>query len=287
MSDRQSGTHRSMKMEDAIYKKYVKQVLKYPLLSFEDEIELSKKIQTGDSNAQMKLVQANLRLVISIARKFENPYINIMDLIQEGNIGLLTAARKYHYSYNTRFSTYAYAWIKQSIVRYVHNKAPVIMLPNRKEEVLRLVHAEKSKLYQILGRDPSCEEVAEAMNMSADEVKSVLSYAYSIVSLNSTCDDDGDSELADIIPDTHYTPEGEMMREMDREEVHSMVEELPAMEQKVIFTRFNFANDRKIPTLRQLGDQMGVSAETVRQMEIRAIRRLQKTYGNNRPCLQA
>jgi len=274
-------------MENTIYSNYIKQILKYPLMSFEEEIEHSKLIQQGDNDAKMRLVQANLRLVVNIAKKYDNPYVSIMDLIQEGNIGLMFAAGKYHYSYNTRFSTYAYAWIAQSITRYIHSKTSVIMLPNRREEMLRRVRSEKSKLYQIFGRDPSDEEVAESMNMSVRDVKNVLSYAYSVVSMNAPGDDDNSVELSDMIPDEHFTPEVEMMNEMDKQEIKTMVEQLPVMERKVIYSRFNFNCDTKTKTLRQVGDQLGVSAETVRQMEIRAIRKLRTNYKNSKAYRQA
>ncbi len=274
-------------MENSVYSNYIKQIVKYPLMSFEEEIEHSKLIQKGDNNAKMRLVQANLRLVVNIAKRYENPYVSIMDLIQEGNIGLMFAAGKYHYSYNTRFSTYAYAWIAQSITRYIHGKTSVIMLPNRKEEMLRKVRSEKSKLYQILGRDPSDEEVAESMNMTVREVKNVLSYAYSVVSMNAPSDDESGLELSDMIPDSHFTPEGQMMNDMDKQEIKTMVEELPVMERKVIYSRFNFNCDSKTKTLRQVGDQLGVSAETVRQMEIRAIRKLRANYKNSKAFRQA
>ena len=274
-------------MEKSIYSSYIKQILKYPLMTFEEEVEHSKLIQQGDQKAKMRLVQANLRLVVNIAKKYENPYVSIMDLIQEGNIGLMAAAGKYHYSYNTRFSTYAYAWIAQSITRYIQTKTSIIMLPNRKEEALRKVRSEKSKLYQILGRDPSYEEVAESVNMSVKKVKAILSYSYSIVSMNAPSDEETGLELSDMIPDNHFTPEGKMMNEMDKQEIKSMVDKLPGMERSVIYNRFNFNCDSKVKTLRQLGDQLGVSAETVRQMEIRAIRRLRTNYSNSKACRQA
>ena len=269
-------------MEKSIYSSYIKQILKYPLMSFEEEIEHSKLIHQGDQKAKMRLVQANLRLVVNIAKKYENPYVSIMDLIQEGNIGLMAAAGKYHYSYNTRFSTYAYAWIAQSITRYIQTKTSIIMLPNRKEEALHKVHTEKSKLYQILGRDPSYEEVAENLGMPVKKVKAILSYSYSVVSMNTPSEESTGLELSDLIPDNHFTPEGNMMNEMEKQEIKSMIETLPVLERKVIYSRYNFNCDTKVKTLRQLGDQLGVSAETVRQMEIRAIRQLRKNFSNNK-----
>jgi len=274
-------------MENSIYSNYIKQILKYPLMTFEEEIEHSKLIQKGDNNAKMRLVQANLRLVVNIAKKYENSYVSIMDLIQEGNIGLLYAAGKYHYSYKTRFSTYAYAWIAQSITRYIQTKTSVIMLPNRKEELLRKIKAEKTKLYQLLGREPSEAEIAESMGLSLKEVKETLLCSYAVVSMNSADSDDGGVDLCDLISDGQYTPENEMMEEVSRQEINTMVDNLPVMERKVIRNRFNFNRDEDVKTLRQLGDQLGVSAETVRQVEIRALRRLRTNFKNNELSRQA
>ncbi|MCR4939551.1 MAG: sigma-70 family RNA polymerase sigma factor [Treponemataceae bacterium] len=268
-------------MENSIYSSYIKQILRYPLMSFEEEIEHSKLIHKGDNNAKMRLVQANLRLVVNIAKKYENPYVSIMDLIQEGNIGLLSAAGKYHYSYKTRFSTYAYAWISQAITRFLQTKVSAIMLPNRKEELLRKIRTEQSRLFQYLGHDPSYAEIAESLGISLKDVKESLACSYSVVSINSGDKDENGACLCDLIPDNHFTPEGAMMEEIDKQEVHEMVEKLPSMEKSVIFNRFNFAHDENVKTLRQLGDQLGVSAETVRQVEIRALRHLRTNYKNS------
>ena len=256
------------------YKEYVKQILKYPLMSFEQEIEHSKLVQQGDNEAKMRLVQANLRLVVSVAKKYKNPYVSIMDLIQEGNIGLLTAASKYHYSFNTRFSTYAYAWIAQSITRYVRNKTGQIILPHRKEEMLRKMHSAKLTLFQKLGRDPSDEELANRLGVTVEEIKNANLYSYTIVSIDSELDDDTNVNLGDSIPDFSFSPEVRLMNSYEKENIHEMISRLPEMEQKVIRYRYNFDNDEKTKTLRQVGEELGVSAETVRQMEIRAVRHL-------------
>lgn len=263
-------------MENAIYKNYIRQITQYPLFSFEEEIEHSKKIHEGDEQAKAELVQANLRLVVSIAKKFENQCTSIMDLIQEGNIGLMTAAGKYHYSYNVRFSTYAYAWIVQAISRYIKSKCPAIALPNRKEDELRRIKAARQALFQNLGRDPSDEEIAERLSITVEEVRDINTLAYQIVSMSDEKDGESGQSVENTIADTHMTPEEELIEKEDRQELISVIQKLPEMERRVVFNRFNFRYDVKVKTLRYLGNEFGVSAETIRQVEMRALNRLKK-----------
>lgn len=269
-------------MENAIYKNYIKQITQYPLFSFEEEIEHSKRIQEGDAQAKMELVQANLRLVVSIAKKYENQYASVMDLIQEGNIGLLTAAGKYHYSYNVRFSTYAYAWIVQAISRYIKSKCGVIALPNRKEDELRRIKAARQSLFQNLGREPSVQEIADRLSVPVEEVNEINDLAYQIVSLSEKGDEEGGQSVENTIADMHRNPEQEYFFEENKRELMSVVQTLPEMERCVVYNRYNFRYDEKVKTLRQLGNEMGVSAETVRQVEIRAIKRLRKIASEGR-----
>ena len=262
------------KMETMAYKQYVKQILKYPLLSFEEEIEHSKLVQKGDNAAKMRLIQSNLRLVVSVAKKYKNPYVSIMDLIQEGNIGLLSAVSKYHYSYNTRFSTYAYAWIAQSITRYIRNKTGQIILPHRKEELVRKVHSARLVLFQNLGREPSDEEIAEELSLTVETIKNINLYSYSFVSIDAESDEDSGFCLGDSIPDYSFSPEANLIEKEQKQDIHEMISRLPEIEQKVIKYRYNFENDKKAKTLRQIGDELGVSAETIRQVEMRAVKHL-------------
>lgn len=263
-------------MESAIYSEYIRQITQYPLFSFEEEIEHSKRIQKGDEQAKKELVQANLRLVVSIAKKYESQYASVMDLIQEGNIGLLTAAGKYHYSYNVRFSTYAYAWIVQAISRFIKGKCGVIALPNRKEDELRRIKAARQALFQNLGREPSEDEIASRLSITVDEVREINNLAYQIVSMSDEKDGENGQSVENMIADTHMTPEQEYMDKENRKEIMSVVQSLPEMERRVVFSRYNFHYDEKVKTLRQLGNELGVSAETVRQVELRAIKHLKK-----------
>lgn len=263
-------------MESAMYKSYIKQITQYPLFSFEEEIEHSKRIQEGDEKAKQELVQANLRLVVSVAKKFENQCTSIMDLIQEGNIGLITAAGKYHYSYNVRFSTYAYAWIVQAISRYIKGKCGAIVLPNRKEDELRRIKATRQFLFQNLGHEPSEEEIATCLSIPVEEVREINELAYQVVSMSDEKDGESGQSVANTIADTHMTPEQEYMDREGRRELMSVVQKLPEMERRVVFNRYNFHYDVKVKTLRHLGNELGVSAETIRQVEIRALKHLKK-----------
>ncbi len=260
-----------------MYESYVKQIQRYPLLSFEEETELSNRIQSGDTAAQTKLIQCNLRLVVSIAKKFNSSKVSIMDLIQEGNIGLMTAAAKYHYSFKTRFSTYAYSWILQYMLRFLYNKTSMITLPHRKDELLRRVTSAQNLLYQKTGREPSVHELAVYLSVDEKELASVMQYSYSVASIDSTCSDDDSATLGDLLPDSTYDPEQRYMIETKKKDVHTLLETLPEKEQKVIYNRYNLGCDLHTKTLREISDMLGVSAETVRQMEIRAIRRMKRT----------
>lgn len=259
-----------------MYESYVKQIQRYPLLDYDQEFALSNRIQSGDSAAQTELVQCNLRLVVSIAKKFNFSKVSIMDLIQEGNIGLMTAAAKYHYSFKTRFSTYAYSWILQYMLRYLYNKTSMITLPHRKDELLRRVISAQSVLFQKTGHEPSLCELAVYLGVKEEELRSVMQYSYSMASIDTNCSNDENSTLGDILPDSTYDPELQYMIETKKNDVHTLLGTLPEKEQKVIYNRFNLGCDLHTKTLREISDMLGVSAETVRQMEIRAIRKMKR-----------
>lgn len=271
-------------MENFLYKSYMNQILKYPLMTFEQEIEHSKLIQNGDNEAKLRMVQANLRLVVSVAKKYENNFVSIMDLIQEGNIGLLTAVNKYHYSFNTRFSTYAYAWITQAITRFIRNKTGAIVLPHRKAELIRKIHSAKGILFQKLGREATNKEIAEQLGVSEKEIDDSICYSYNMVSLDMETEDSGGQTVGDTIPDYEFAPENRYMDEVKKEGIRKMLDTLPEKEKEVLEKRFNFENDEKPGTLRKIGDEMGYSAETIRQMELRGIRHLKENFTPQEVC---
>ncbi|HAH60506.1 MAG TPA: RNA polymerase subunit sigma [Treponema sp.] len=265
---------REVAMENDIFYTYVSEIKAYKLLTAEEEADLSRKIAAGNETARKNLINSNLRLVISIAKKFADSNIPIMDLVQEGNIGLITAASKYNYSFNTRFSTYAYSWIMQYMLRYMHTKASFIHLPNRKKEMLRCLNSARSYLYQKHGHEPSCEELALYLDMSVEQVRMGINISYSVISLDTTYGEHDEMTVSDNIPDLNAGPEEKSMLGVKKQEVRKLMKTLPEIEQKVVYHRYNFDNDRKTKTLREIGELLGVSAETVRQMEMRAIQRM-------------
>jgi len=253
---------------------YLKEIRKFPLLNFEQEIDLSHKIQKGDLLAQKKLIESNLRLVVTIARKYTAPDLPLLDIIQEGNLGLITAAQKYEFSYNVRFSTYACWWIQQSITRAIANKRRLIRLPFRKEELATRIRRVSAELYQKLSRYPSTEEVAAHLNISTQEVSDIIRSSSAVTSLDIPLDDDESASLKDLIADSTYNPEDMFMKKYSHECVLDIIEDLKEGERDIVLKRYNLMNDGTNYTLKAIGLQYGVSAETIRQVELRALRKL-------------
>ena len=260
-----------------MYKSYVSQIQRYPLLDYEQEVALSQRIAKGDVSACTALVQSNLRLVVSIAKRFPSAKDFIMDLIQEGNVALMTAAEKYRDSFGTRFSTYAYAWILQYMLRFLSNKMSMIKLPYRKDELIRRVAVARQALVQTTGSEPTVAELAAYLNVTEGDVRNALSYDYSFMSLDGACAEGGTATVGDLLPDTTYEPERALLSEESRHTVAALVDSLPEKEQVVIRSRYNFNYDVHVKSLREISTDLGVSAETVRQMELRAVRRMKKT----------
>ncbi len=257
--------------EDSL-KTYFNQIRKIELLSFEEELELSKRIQAGDELAREKLVKANLRLVVKIAKSYISSTISLLDLIQEGNLGLIKAASKYDYKRNVKFSTYASWWIKQAIVRSISNKKRSIRLPHRKEEILRKINKTVNYLSQVLMREPTIEEIAEELGLEEKEVVSIMNISYSMISLDGELANDS-GNIHDIFEDYSYVPDQELLKKSLREETMKHIETLQQKEKEIILYRFSFFGGKKY-TLKTIGDKLGISPETVRQIEIRALRKL-------------
>jgi RNA polymerase primary sigma factor len=259
------------RQQDAL-RAYFDQIKKTPLLTAEQECDLSKRIQKGDNAAFQQLVEANLRLVVKIAKAFMTSDLSLLDLIQEGNLGLMRAASKFDYRKKVRFSTYASWWIKQSIVRSLSNKRRAIRLPHRKEELLRKINKAASSLSQSLMREPSLDEIAHEVGVAPKDVISLLNMSYSVVSLDGESNDDSGC-LKDVFEDTSFDPGEELMKKSLREETMKSLEALPEKEREIILYRYSFHGGKKY-TLKTIGDRMGISPETVRQIELRALRRL-------------
>ena len=262
--------------KDAL-KSYFEQIKKTSLLDFDEEKLLSRKIQAGDKEAHRMMVEANLRLVVKIAKTFLTSDISLMDLIQEGNLGLIKAADKYDYRKNVRFSTYASWWIKQSIVRSLSNKRRAIRLPHRKEEILRKITKTVNTLCQELMHEPSVAEVACALGIKEEEIASIMNISSSPVSFDGEATKDSGS-LQEIFEDYSYNPDRELMRTSLKEETMRFLKCLEEKEREILLHRYSFYGGRKY-TLKSIGDKMGMSPETVRQIEIRALKKLGEFAG--------
>lgn len=274
-------------MEKEMYESYVSQIQKYPLLTADEEQELAQKIQNGDTIACTKLVNSNLRLVVSVAHRFNTTHVCLMDLIQEGNIGLMTAAAKFQASFKTRFSTYAYSWIMQYMLRYINNRCAMITLPHRKDEMIRRVEAAQAYLFQQTGHEATSAELALYLGVPEEQMRRVMVYSYSISSLDADCNDDSMMTVGDLLADTTFSPETILMTEEKKRIIRSLMTNLPQNEQKVIWYRFNFDNEVHTKTLREISDVLGVSAETVRQTELRALRHMRSAMETEVEALTA
>lgn len=260
--------------EDSL-KSYYESVKRIPLLTADDERDLSMRIQDGDEAARARLIESNLRLVIKIARSFANFDVSLIDLIQEGNAGLIKAAERFDYRKNVRFSTYASWWIKQAITRSLVNTRRAIRLPHRKEELIRRIHKAHAALSQLYAREPSYEELAKELGISAASVREALDLSGGVVPLEVEKDDDEGGSIIDVYEDLSYSPDQQMEKECERERTLSLLEELMERERTVLMYRFEFFGAKK-STLKVIGQSMGISAETVRQIEKRALRKLRE-----------
>jgi RNA polymerase primary sigma factor len=259
-------------------KAYFNQIKVAKLLTFEEELALSRRIQAGDEAARIQLIESNLRLVVRIAKNYLTPEVSILDLIQEGNIGLMRAVAKYDFHKQVRFSTYASWWIKQAIVRSLSNKKRVIRLPHRQEEKLRKINKVYNTLSQVLMREPTLVEIAEEIGLEEAEVASILNSSGSVASLDSSASTESGS-LHDMVEDMSFNPERELMRRTVREDTLKLLDGLQDKEKQILLYRFSFLSGRR-HTLKKIGDELGISPETVRQIEIRALKKL-RTYSDD------
>jgi RNA polymerase primary sigma factor len=258
---------------DDVLQTYFNQIKAIPLLSFEDELELSKKIQQGDNKARHKLIEANLRLVIKIARSYLSPDISFLDIIQEGNMGLIQAAGKYDYGKKVRFSTYANWWIRQSISRFLANKRRIIRLPHRKEEILRRIRRSYHTLSQILMRQPTTGEISVEVGVPLGEVEFILSMTSGCFSLEADNGDEENTAIVELHEDYTYSPEQDFLKKSFQSETLHMLGRLKDREKKVLMYRYQL-NGCERHTLKKIGDKMGVSPETIRQIEIKALKKI-------------
>jgi len=258
-------------LQDESLARYFEEIARTPLLSFEEELELSRRVEAGESSARQRLIQANLRLVVKIAKAYAHYGTAFLDLIQEGNLGLITAAGKFDYRKKVRFSTYASWWIKQSIVRALVNKNRMIRLPHRKEESLRKLTAKLAEA-SAAKQNLTIDQLSSHLHLGKDEVLSLLELSGSVTSLDKEVGEDSIS-LIDLVEDRSYQPEAECLEKAFTVDTKRLLDTLPAREKDVLLFRFAFRGEKK-RTLKTIGEQMGLSAETVRQVEMKALEKL-------------
>jgi len=271
------------KTSDDLLEAYFKQIKVFPLLSFEEELELSKQIQNGNTTALHKLVNSNLRLVVKIAGIFNIAAISIMDIIQEGNIGLLQAAQKYDHRKNVRFCTYASWWIRQYICRYISNKRRIVRLPQRKEETLRKIQRTYNVLCQTLMHQPQNIDIAKELGISVQDVDSYINMAADSVPFDQSSDDETISAM-EIHEDYTYCPERNLMKQISRDGTMNILNKLKENERNILSYRYQL-NGCERYTLREIGDKLDLSPETVRQIELRALRKIRVHADELRDCV--
>lgn len=270
-----------MSIDDPV-RMYLKEIGKVPLLSGAEEIALAERIEQGDEEAKKRLAEANLRLVVSIARKYIGRGMALLDLIQEGNLGLIKAVEKFDYRKGFKFSTYATWWIRQAITRSIADQARTIRIPVHMVETMnRLMRASK-QLLQELGRDPQPEEIAEFMDMPVEKVREVMKISREPVSLDTPIGEEEDSHLGDFIPDEDTpVPIEAASFALLKEQLSEVLETLTEREQKVLMLRFGL-EDGRARTLEEVGKDFNVTRERIRQIEAKALRKLRHPSRSNK-----
>ena len=260
-------------IEDPV-RMYLKEIGKVPILSAEEEIELAKKMEQGDENAKKRLAEANLRLVVSIAKRYVGRGMLFLDLIQEGNLGLIKAVEKFDYRKGYKFSTYATWWIRQAITRAIADQARTIRIPVHMVETINKLIRVSRQLLQELGREPTPEEIAEEMDMPVDRVREILKISQEPVSLETPIGEEEDSHLGDFIQDDNVpVPADAAAFTLLKEQLVEVLGTLTEREQKVLRLRFGL-DDGRARTLEEVGKEFNVTRERIRQIEAKALRKL-------------
>ena len=260
-------------IEDPV-RMYLKEIGKVPLLSAEEEIELAKKMETGDQEAKKRLAEANLRLVVSIAKRYVGRGMLFLDLIQEGNLGLIKAVEKFDYRKGYKFSTYATWWIRQAITRAIADQARTIRIPVHMVETINKLIRVSRQLLQELGREPTPEEIAAEMNLPVDRVREILKISQEPVSLETPVGEEEDSHLGDFIQDDNVpVPADAAAFTLLKEQLVEVLGTLTEREQKVLRLRFGL-DDGRARTLEEVGKEFNVTRERIRQIEAKALRKL-------------
>ena len=253
---------------------YLKEIGKVPLLTPEEELDLAKRMSEGDEEAKRRMTEANLRLVVSIAKRYVGRGMLFLDLIQEGNLGLIKAVEKFDYTKGYKFSTYATWWIRQAITRAIADQARTIRIPVHMVETINKTIRVSRQLLQELGHDPSAEEIAAEMDMPVEKVRDILKIAQEPVSLETPIGEEEDSHLGDFIPDEDASEPSEAASfSLLREQLEEVLETLAPREKKVLELRFGIV-DGRTRTLEEVGKEFNVTRERIRQIEAKALRKL-------------
>ena len=268
-----SGFAKGIAVDDPV-RMYLKEIGKVPLLTADEEIELAKRMEQGDEDAKKRLCEANLRLVVSIAKRYVGRGMLFLDLIQEGNLGLIKAVDKFDYTKGYKFSTYATWWIRQAITRSIADQARTIRIPVHMVETINKLIRVSRQLLQELGREPSPEEIADEMGLSVDKVREIQKVAQEPVSLETPIGEEEDSHLGDFIPDEDVPQPVEAAAfSMLKEQLVEVLDTLTDREQKVLKLRFGL-EDGRARTLEEVGKEFEVTRERIRQIEAKALRKL-------------
>lgn len=262
-----------IKISDPV-RMYLKEIGRVPLLSADEEVELAKRINNGDEEAKRRLAEANLRLVVSIARRYAGRGMQFLDLIQEGNMGLIKAVEKFDYSKGFKFSTYATWWIRQAITRSIADQARTIRIPVHMVETINKLVRISRQLLQDLGREPTPEEIGKEMDISPEKVREILKVSQEPVSLETPVGEESDSNLGDFIEDHDaLAPADAAAFELLKEQLEEVLDTLTEREENVLRLRFGL-EDGRTRTLEEVGQVFGVTRERIRQIEAKALRKL-------------
>ena len=272
-----TGAYLDDDIADDSVRLYLREIGKIPLLSSEDELALAQRVKTGDQLAKDQMAEANMRLVVSIAKRYVGRGLDLLDLIQEGNTGLLRAVEKFDPDKGFKFSTYATWWIRQAITRAIADQARTIRIPVHMFETINKLLRTQRRLTQELNREPTNEEIAKAMELEVDKVEHIMKIKQDITSLDASIrDDEEDSVLSDFIEDEDtVTPEESATGQLLKEQVKDMLAALTDREQKIIKMRFGL-DDGKSHTLEEVGQEFSVTRERIRQIEAKALAKLRK-----------
>lgn len=261
-------------MSDDPVKLYLKEIGSYPLLTIEQEIDLAKRIEAGEESAKKSLAESNLRLVVSIAKRYVGRGLSFLDLIQEGNLGLIKAVDKFDYTKGYKFSTYATWWIRQAITRSIADQSRTIRIPVHMSEVINKTYRVSRTLLQELGREPTEQELAKAMNLPIEKVREILKVSADPISLDTPIGEEDDSHLGDFIKDERIVgPEDAAAYSVLQDQISKLLETLTEREQRVLILRFGL-QDGRTRTLEEVGKEFNVTRERIRQIEAKALRKL-------------